>query len=107
MTVSVVPEDLEVGQGTNAKFTAMAGGISTSEGNFMYQWRKRDSDSLPDKMMGVNGTVLTIPNVTESDEGQYYCTVTNEWSRTVRSSDVTLSIFGMSIKFYKLYLLTL
>ena len=65
-----------IGKGTDAEFAAMVTGISTNESNFMYRWRKRDSDSLPDKVLGVNEEVLIIP---ESDEGQYYCNVTNEW----------------------------
>ena len=88
---------MEIGKGNTATFTAMASGISTSENNFTYQWSKRDSGSFPDKVSGVRGIILTIPNVTESDEGQYYCTVANEWGRSVRSDDVTLSIFGMLI----------
>ena len=88
---------MEIGKGNTATFTAMASGISTSKNNFTYQWSKRDSSSLPDKVLGARGIILTIPNVTESDEGQYYCTVTNEWGRSVRSDDVTLSIFGMLI----------
>ena len=83
-----------IGNGTVANFTAIATGISTIENNFMYQWKKRDSDYLPSKVSGVNGTVLVIPSVAETDEGQYYCIVTNEWGRSVRSDDVTLSIFG-------------
>ena len=93
--VTVEPDESVIGQGTTAMFTAIASGINTSENNFVYQWSKRDSDSLPDKVSGVNGVVLTIPNVTESDEGQYYCNVTNEWGRSVKSNDVTLSTFGM------------
>ena len=85
-----------IGKGRTANFTAMATGISTVENNFMYQWRKRDSESLTMKVSGVNGSVLSIPNVLESDEGQYYCIVTNEWGSTVKSNDVSLSIFGMS-----------
>jgi len=46
-------------------------------------------------VLGVNGTVLTIPNVLESDNGQYYCTVTNEWNRSVESNNVTLATYGM------------
>ena len=59
----------------------------------MYQWRKRDGD-LPDKVSGVNREVLTIPNVAESDEGQYYCIVTNEWGRSVESNDGSLTVEG-------------
>ena len=92
-------DSLVIGNGTDAKFTAVATGISTNKNKFVYQWKKRDSDSLPDKVLGVNETVLTIPYVHRSDEGQYYCIVTNEWSRSVRSNEVTLSTFGMYLYF--------
>ena len=86
-----MPVELVVGNGTVATFTAMGTGIGTIK----YQWRKRDSDNLPDKVSGINKTVLTILNVLESDEGQYYCIVTNEWGRSVESNNVTLAIYGM------------
>ena len=92
-----MPDNLIIGNGTDAKFAAVATGISTNKNNFVYQWRKRDSDSLPDKVANANRTMLIIPNVLESDEGQYYCIVTNEWSTSVESNEVTLSIFGMLI----------
>ena len=95
LTIHVEPNDLVIVNGTDAKFTATATGISRNESSFVYKWMKRDSDSLPDKVLGVNGTVLIIPNVLGTDEGQYYCTVTNEWNRSVESNEVTLSIFGM------------
>ena len=75
-----------------AQFTATTGGVNMR--NFMYQWRKRGSSSLPNKVSGVNGAVLTIPNLVDSDEGVYYCTVTNQWGNSVRSDDVTLSVIG-------------
>ena len=73
----------------------MANGVNTSNSNFMYQWRKRNSDSLPDKALGINGRVLTIPNVTESDNGLYFCVVTNEWDRSLESANMELTVFGM------------
>ena len=94
-----MPDSLVIGNGTDAEFTAVATGISTNMNNFMYQWMKRDSDSLSDKVLGVNETVLTIPYVRGPDEGQYYCIVTNEWGTSVRSNEVTLSIFGMYLYF--------
>ena len=94
MTVEVVPEYSEIGRGKTAIFTAMANGISTTENSFKYQWRKRDSNSLPSKVLGVNERILTIPNVNASDGGQYYCNVTNEWGSSVESDDVTLTIYG-------------
>ena len=58
---------------------------------------KRGSNSLPDKVSGVNETILTIPNVTDFDEGQYYCIVINEWGTSLKSDDVTLTVYGMLI----------
>ena len=64
--------------------------------NFMYQWSKRGSNSLPNKVSGVDGPTLTIPNLIESDEGRYYCTVTNEWGRSVKSDNIILIVEGIS-----------
>ena len=97
LTISVIPNNLEVVIGGTANFTAIASGVNTDINTFTYQWKKRDSDSLPDKVSGVNGTVLTIPNVTESDNGQYYCIVTNEWDRSIESNDVNFTVYGMSL----------
>ena len=82
-------------KGKTAQFTAIASGINRN--NFRYQWGKRSSNNLPEKVSGVNGTTLTIPNVTKPDQGQYYCTVTNEWNRSVESNDGTLIVSGMLI----------
>ena len=86
-----------IAEGQTVRLTAMASGINTSNSYFMYQWRKRDSDNLPDKMSGVNESVLTIPNVNESDNGFYFCVVTNEWDRSLESANVELTVFGMYI----------
>ena len=69
-------------------------GTGINMNNFRYQWKKRGSNSLPSKVSGVSGTVLTIPNLAKSDEGHYHCTVTNEWGRSVKSNDVILSVEG-------------
>ena len=83
------------GKGTTAEFTAVASGVTTNETNFIYQWIKRDSNGFPDKVSGINGAVLIIPEAAKSDEGQYYCIVTNEWGRSVESDNVTLATYGM------------
>ena len=67
--------------------------------NFIYQWKKRGSDFLPTKVLGVDDTLFAIPNLSISDEGDYYCTVTNEWNRIVESDDVTLIVTGMQFAF--------
>ena len=83
-----------VGKGNTVQFNAITSDISTDGSNFMYQWRKRGSDNFPDKVSNVNREVLTIPDVLESDEGQYYCIATNEWGRSVQSNDITLTVYG-------------
>ena len=94
LSISISSNNL-IGKGNTAQFTATTSGVSSERSNFIYEWKKRDSDSLPDKVFGVNGTVLTIPNAEKSDEGQYYCIVTNEWGRSVESSYATLTVYGM------------
>ena len=92
-----MPTDLSIGRGRPAEFTAVASGINTNESNFMYQWRKRDSNGLSNTVPGANGAVLIIPSVSESDTGQYYCIITNEWGRSVESDNVSLAVFGTYI----------
>ena len=92
-----MPTSLSIGKGRPAEFTAVASGISTNESSFMYQWRKRDSNGLSNTVPGANGTVLIIPSVSESDRGQYYCIIRNEWGRSVESDNVSLAVFGTYI----------
>ena len=82
----------EVGEGGTVRFNATVKGINKNK--FTYQWSKKGSDSFHNKVSGVNGTVLTIPNLLPSDKGRYYCTVTNEWNRTMQSNDVVLTVEG-------------
>ena len=82
-----------IGEIGTAQFTATARGVNMR--TFVYQWRKRGSSSLPNKVSGINGAVLTIPNLVKSDEGVYYCNVTNQWGNSVRSDDVTLTVQGL------------
>ena len=94
LSVQVKPNHSVTGKGRIVHFTAVASGISK---NFRHQWRKRGSNSLPNKVSGIDGTVLTIPDVLESDEGQYYCIVTNEWNRSVESDNIILIVQGMYV----------
>jgi len=93
LSISVTPTIPVIGERGTAQFTATAGGKKDKK-DFRYQWKKRGYSSLPNKVSSVNGTVLTIPNLVESDEGMYYCTVTNEWSNSVESDNVILSVEG-------------
>jgi len=94
LSINVKPTSRTVGEGGSAQFNATASSKMSKKG-FTFQWRKRGFDRLSDKVSGVDGTVLTIPNLVKSDEGQYYCIVTNEWNRSVESNDVTLTVEGM------------
>jgi len=96
LSIHVASNRSVIGIGETAQFIATASGINKN--NFLYQWNKRDSNILANKVLGVNGTMLTIPSTAESDEGQYYCIVTNEWNHSVKSDDVTLVIHGMDQK---------
>ena len=93
LVITISPNNLIIGKDKPAEFTATASGINMN--SFIYLWKKRNSNSLPDKVSEVNGTVLTIPDCNKSDEGQYYCIVTNEWNRSVESDNANLTVFGM------------
>ena len=99
LSVHVKPNNSLTGKGRTVHFNAIASGVTTNKRNFRYQWRKRGSNSLSYKVSGIDGTVLTIPDVLESDEGQYYCIVTNEWDRSVKSGNITLLVQGMFTHF--------
>ena len=91
---TVMGNKFTTGESATVTFTAIVNSIYKN--NFTYQWQKR-RNRLPDKVSSVNEAVLTIPSVLKSDEGKYYCTVTNEWGRNVKSKDVTLSVKGKKI----------
>ena len=92
LSIQVTSNSEPIGEGGTAQFTVRASGINMN--NFVYQWKKRGMNGFPDKVLGVDGTILTIPNVVESDEGRYFCTVTNEWERKKKSRDIILIVEG-------------
>ena len=49
---------------------------ATGAQNLMYYW-KRVSESLPSNVRSNGGKTLTILNIKNNDEGQYYCEVNN------------------------------
>ena len=93
LSISVTPTNLSIGVGGTAQFVAAASGVNMR--NFVYQWRKSGLINLLYKASGVNGAVLTIPNLIESDSGLYHCTATNEWGNSVSSDYVNLTVIGM------------
>ena len=82
-------------EGSTVNFTAVVN--SKYKSNFAYQWQKKGRRRLPNKISSLIRSVLIIPVVLKSDEGKYYCNVTNEWGRTVISKDITLSVKGMYV----------
>jgi len=92
LSIIVGPSDTVYSEGETAQFTATAKGVRKI--NFIYEWKKRGRNRLPNKVTGINGPVLTVPNLVNSDEGSYYCTVTNEWNSSVKSNDVVLAVEG-------------
>ena len=95
LSVNVSPPNAAFSAGETAQFTATASGVRMA--TFTYEWRKRGSRRLPNKVSGVYEQVLTIPNLVDSDGGLYYCTVTNEWNSSVVSDDIALAVEGTYI----------
>jgi len=91
LVISFVSNSLIIAQGRTVRFTVIASGIGTLK----YQWKKRNVNNLPDKVLGEDTTVLTIPKLDISDEGQYYCIVTNMWNRSMESDNIILTVYGM------------
>ena len=88
--ISVVPNNLLIAEGGTAQFNVTVVGT----GEIMYQWKKRNADRLPEKVLGEDTSVLRIPNLDKSDEGLYYCIVTDTLNMTVESNNITLTVYG-------------
>ena len=95
LSVQVTPISPTIGERGTAVFIATASDVNVNMNSFMFQWRKRGSDSLPGKVSSVNEATLTIPNLIVSDGGQYYCIVTNEWGSIKKSDDIILAVEGI------------
>ena len=87
------PRNPVVSEGGTVTLTAAASGI-TDKKQLIYLWEKNGKSKLPDKISGYRSTMITIPNIMEADEGQYSCTVTNEWGNNAKSEYVTLTVQG-------------
>ena len=87
---SVVPNNSLIAEGGTAQFNVTAIGT----GELMYQWKKRNANRLPEKVLGEDTSVLRIPNLDKSDEGLYYCIVTNTFNNITMSDNITLTVYG-------------
>ena len=81
-------------EGGTVTFIVEASGKTDKNQLLLYLWEKKGRNKLPDKVVGRRSTMLAIPNLMETDEGQYYCIVTNEWGNSVKSRYVTLTVQG-------------
>ena len=91
LAIEIESDYVRVIKGVTVQLIANASGT----GKLNYQWRKKGINKLPDKVIGRNTLKLEIPNIEKSDEGEYYCVVTNMWNRSVESNGVHVTIYGM------------
>ena len=70
---------------------------ATGEGTLTYQWRRKGGEQFPDKALCRDTKELIIPEVDRSDEGVYYCIVSNISNITVESDNIKLTTYGMLI----------
>ena len=68
--------------------------------DFRYQWKKRGSNSLPNRVNGEDTSKITISLVTPSDSGSYYCVVTNQWGNMTTSNDATVIVLCKFCYYY-------
>ena len=69
----------------NATFTTMVTGVGSN--SFTYQWRHNGTI-----ISGETGDTLVITNVTESNSGNYDCTIDNQLGDTNTSVVVVLTV---------------
>ena len=93
---SVMPNNLLIAKGRTAQFNITA----TSIGELRYEWKKRNVNRLPDKVLGEDTSVLIIPNLDKSDEGLYYCIATNTLNISMESINITLTVYGKLVDTY-------
>ena len=80
-----------VAEGKTAKLAINTTGKET----LTYQWSRRGAGRFPDKALCRNTKELIIPEASRSDEGVYYCIVSNISNITVESDNVKLTTYGM------------
>ena len=61
----------------------------------VYQWYRVDGD-IPSKAMAIED-ILTIPNITPGDQGQYYCSARQFSVHCATSNNATVIVNGEKI----------
>ena len=93
LSINVMQNNVVLNESDDAKLVITASGVNKK--NFTYRWNKKGRRaSIPKKASGIHRNMLMIPDLRESDEGNYFCTVTNEWGSNARSDDITLNVQG-------------
>ena len=85
---------ITLAKGNTLHLTITANGPGKS--NFVYQWKKRGGNSLPNRVSGEDTSEITISSVVSSDSGSYYCVVTNQWDNMTTTNDATVTVLGKS-----------
>jgi len=93
LSIEATSDNRVIGEGGIAELTVTASGVNSR--NFVYKWKRRGSQ-FSDRVHGISTATLTIGNVIKSDEGSYYCNVTNEWGNS-RTKDITLTVKGTCV----------
>ena len=70
----------------NSSVTLHATAEGPGRDHFRYQWKKNGSNLLPSTANGQRSPNLTIAPTSISDNGSYYCSVTNQWGTTIISN---------------------
>ena len=91
IVISQHPQSVTLATGNMLTLSVTANGPGNNR--FNYQWKRRDSTSLPDRANGGRNSNLEIRSVSTSDSGSYYCVVMNQWGNMIESNDATVTVW--------------
>ena len=86
------PTDLKITAPSNAVFTCSASACD----DLTFEWKRMNSNLPKKSLLSQNGTksILSIPNVTSDDVGEYYCVVLAN-NKTSQSKTARLQFLGI------------
>ena len=76
------------GAGDQAVFVCKGEGV----GRLHFKWQRQSGNISPSAVVDVNTGILTIPDLSSSDKGNYRCIISDEWNGTVYSEYVQLNV---------------